>query len=323
MKKEIILYLFLICFVSCVSTKKKNFSATVKKQSLSSINKIDELKTTEDVIKFSKSIYSDFAKEKFGELQIKSNNVIVQELKNCDLYKSWNIQNWQKIDLNNDGKTELLFTAYWYSSYSQYAIIETASNNYKVFRLSNNMDYTCKIVKPITVNNKNELLVNSYKTDAESVSKEEIIHFTDTITYKFDSFIELKKKDVNYDVESIKYVCDRNFEIEIDKNHNAHYKCLNTLNVTYQKSNFYKGESTKKINLTYFNEVEKMLEYISVKDLSEEYTLDGYDFSTVWLEIKFKDGSIKKIKDYGYQGTYGLNAVYDKMTKIALEADWR
>lgn len=308
MKKSVIL--FLICFVSCVSAK--------------NANKIDNLKTTEDVVKFAKSINPDFAKENFGELQIKPTESIINALNNCDFYKTWNIQNWQKIDINNDGKTDLLFTAYWYSTYSQYAIIEAeSSNKYELFNLSNNIDYFCKIVKPIVVNNKNELLVNNYKTDVETISKGETIHFIDTLTYKFNSFIEINNKIVNYDIEHIKYIYGNNFEIDIDNNENAQYSCLDTLNISNIKGDFYKGESRKKINPIYFNEIKKMLEYIHVQDLPNEYTLDGYDFTTVWLEIKFKDGSIKKIKDYGYQGTYGLNAIYDKMKKIALEIDWK
>ncbi|RKR09937.1 hypothetical protein C8C83_1598 [Flavobacterium sp. 90] len=309
MKKSIILYLFIICFVSCVSAK--------------NTNKIDNLKTTEEVVKFAKSINPDFAKENFGELQIKPTESITNALNNCDLYKSWNIQNWQKIDLNNDGKTDLLFTGYWYSTYSQYAIVEVESGKYNLFNLSENLEYACKILKPIVVNHKNELLVNNYKTDDESISKRETIHYLDTLTYKFNAFIEINKKVVNYDIESIKFILDNNFEIEVYNNQNAHYNCLNTFNVSNLKGNFYKGESRKKIDVSYFNELGKMLEYINVKDLPNEYTLDGYDFPTVWLEIKFKDGSIKKIKDYGYQGTYGLNAIYDKIKKMALEIDWK
>ncbi|WP_264529284.1 hypothetical protein [Flavobacterium sp. N502540] len=309
MKKRIILYLFIICFVSCVSAK--------------NTNKIDNLETTEDVVKFAKSINPDFARENFGELQIKTNKSIITALNNCDLYKSWGIKNWQKIDVNNDGKTDLLFTAYWYSVYSQYAILESEFGDYELFNLSQNLDYACKVLKPIVINNKNELLVNNYKTDAETVSKGETIHFIDTLTYKFNSFIEINKKVVNYDIEHVKFILNNNFEIEIDNNKNAHYNCLDTLNASNRKGNFYKMESRKKIAPIYFDEIEKILEYICVKDLPDEYTLDGYDFPTVWLEIEFKDGSIKKIKDYGYQGTYGLNTIYDKMKKIALEIDWK
>lgn len=320
MKKTVIYYLFIICFIGYLANK--DSYATTKKEFAHTGNKIDGLKTTEEVIQFAEYINPDFARENFGRLQIKTTDSIIKELKNCNLYKSWDIKNWQKIDLNNDGRTDLLFTALHYSNYSQYAIINTESNKYEIFTLSDNIDYACKILKPIVVNNKNELLVNNYKTDAETISKEQTIHFTDTITYKFDSFIELSNKPANYDIESIKFTSDYNFEIEIDNNQNARYKCLNEFNVSNLKGDFYKGESDKKISPAYFNEIKKMMNYISIRDLSNEYTLDGYDFSTVRLEIRFKNGSVKKIQDYGYQGTYGLNAIYNKMTNIILETNW-
>lgn len=323
MKK--ILYIFIISqfLCNCVLGQKKNLNTTSKEDVLrGSMNKIDNLQTIEDVLKFAKTINPDFAHGNFGELQIKPTDLIIKELNNCDLYKIWNIQNWQKIDLNNDNKTDLIFTGYWYSTYYQFAIIESELSQYELFTLSNNIDYFCKIVKPIVVNNKNELLVNNYKTDPETISKRQIIHFKDTLTYKFNSFIEMNKKVINYDIEHIKFISDNNFEIEIDNNQNAHYTCLDTLNISNLKGHYYKGESRKKIDKVIFKEITELLEYINVQDLPNEYTLDGYDFPTVWLEIKFKNGSVKKIKDYGFQGTYGLNSIYNKMTNIALEIDW-
>jgi len=320
MEKSVIYYLFIICFISCLANMNSN--ATTKKDFVQKGNKIDSLKTTEEVIQFAKYINPDFARENFGRLHIKTTDSIIKELKNCDLYKSWDIKNWQKIDLNNDGRTDLIFTALHYSNYAQYAIINMELNKYKIFILSNNIDYACKILKPILINNKNELLVNNYKTDAETISKEQTIHFIDTLTYKFDSFIELSDKPANYDIESIKFISDYNFEIEIDNNQNAHYKCLDKFNVSNLKGDFYKEESNIKISPVYFNEIKKMMDYISIRDLSNEYILDGYDFPTVRLEIRFKNGSVKKIQDYGYQGTYGLKAIYDKMTNVVLETHW-
>ena len=63
--------------------------------------------------------------------------------------------------------------------------------------------------------------------------------------------------------------------------------------------------------------------YIRVKDLSNEYSINGYDFEEIYLKIKFHDGSFKEIKDYGFQGTFGLNSVYSKLIKIATETDWK
>jgi len=172
------------------------------------------------------------------------------------------------------------------------------------------------------VNRRNELLVNNYRLYSENLSKPLTIHLTDTLTYKFNSFIEINKKVVHYDIEYIKFILDKHFEIEIDSNYNANYICLDVWNVSNLQGNFYRGNSKKKIGQAAFTEIANLLEYINVKELSNNYILDGYDFDTVFIEIKFKNGDIKKITDYGYQGTYGLQAVYNKMKKLAQETEW-
>ncbi|RZJ52353.1 MAG: hypothetical protein EOO44_12055 [Flavobacterium sp.] len=321
MTKRLILYIGIISLVSCVGGKKKDLNAN-EPLPISVTNSIDNLKTTKDVIQFAKSVDPDFTKINPEELQIKETQLIFDEIQNCDMYKKWNIQNWQKIDLNNDGRSDLLFTACVNSIYYQYAIINKESEDYEVFKLTSDLDYYCKIVKPVIVNNKNQLLVYSYKTDIETVKKGLNIQFTDTLTYKFDSFIEHSNRKVSYEIQSVKYIWDHNFEISIDYNQNAYYKCLNSLNVSNLDGNFYKGISEKKIDPSYFNDIEKLLEYMHVKDLANEYAVEPYDSSTVWVEIKFKDGSVKKIKDYGSQGSYGLNAFYNKMTKLAQQIKW-
>jgi len=136
MKRVIYICVVSQIFFSCFAGKKNNSDISFNEIDIfKGKNKIDSLQTVEQVINFAKSINPDFARKNFGTLQIKSTELIVKELNNCNLYKNWDIPNWQKIDLNNDGKTDLLFTAYWYSSYRQYAILETGTDQYKLFVL--------------------------------------------------------------------------------------------------------------------------------------------------------------------------------------------
>ena len=48
-----------------------------------------------------------------------------------------------------------------------------------------------------------------------------------------------------------------------------------------------------------------------------------YNFDNEHIYILFKDGSVKKIKDYGLRGTYGLTALYNKLIKIGTETEWK
>lgn len=281
-------------------------------------NLIDNLTTTKEVVEFAKSIYPDFNGSNHGNLVIKSTDTIIKDISNCKLYESWGIKNWEKIDLNNDKKTDLLFTGFWYSNFSQYVIM-SEEKKYSFFIISDNIEYGCKILKPIIVNKKKQLLINNFKTNLE----EETVHYMDTITYKFNSFVELNDKIANYNIEKIKFTVDYNFEIEIDNKGNAYYKCLDEFNITHLKGNFYKGNSNKIISLSSFNELKELLNYIRVKELSDQYSINGYDFTSTRLKVTFEDGSIKEINDYGFQGTFGLKAAYEKLTQLAREINWR
>ncbi len=56
--------------------------------------------------------------------------------------------------------------------------------------------------------------------------------------------------------------------------------------------------------------------------MNDYYEVNYTDAPTVTLDIFFENGTVKKIKDYGLSGTYGLSAVYSKLTKLGTETEW-
>lgn len=326
MKKNIVYMLFILCLVSCFSFREKQsvIKSSIHETTIVIKNRIDDLKTTQEVIEFAKSIHPKFSRDGYGTLLIKEKNIILKDLNNCSLFKEWDVENWKKIDLNNDGRTDLLFTSYWYTSYSQYAIIAKNKNDFDLFLLSSDISNNCKCIKPIIIDNKNELMVNNFKTDGENINNEKATYFLDTLTYKYDSFIERDtRKKVDYDIDSIKFIITNRFELELDNRGTAIYKSLKNIDMNDRFTNMYRGKSSKVIPIEKLNDLKGLLEYIRVKDLSNEYSINGYDFDEIYLKIKFHDGSFKEIKDYGFQGTFGLNSVYSKLIKIATETDWK
>jgi hypothetical protein len=286
-------------------------------------NSIDDLKTTKEVVSFVKSLDLELNKKTFGQLQIKPTDTIAKDLPRCEVIKGWNIQNWEKTDVNNDGKTDLLFIAYWPYEYSQYAIVDLGNSNFEIMLISSELTY-CKLVKPIKIDKKTELLLYDYRTQIERTKKGSAIHYVDTLTYKFGSFIEKNtSKKQDYNIESIKFNVRQHFSLEIDHQGNAYYNCPEKIFMNRLYENNYVGKSNKKIPIEKYNELEQLLNYINVKGLLNTYEIDSSDYTTVILTIKFKDGSIKEITDYGADGSYGLNAVYSKLTKIAAETNWK
>jgi hypothetical protein len=47
------------------------------------------------------------------------------------------------------------------------------------------------------------------------------------------------------------------------------------------------------------------------------------DDQTAWLRIRFSDGTVKEIKDYGLKGTFGLRLIYSIFFDLRSNQDWK
>jgi hypothetical protein len=290
-------------------------------------NKIDELKTTKEVEDFIKFTNPDFAKERFknydyGTFRIESNDSIFSKIKCSKVFNINEINNWEKIDLNNDGLTDLLFISHYYG-YSQYAIIDKGKDSFQLIRLLDNFD-SCEFIKTIKVQNKNQIKIRKAVMrafgDIRSYSAED--SFTiDTLTYKFGTFIELNSKSqIKSDINSIEiktsgcYGICPSFELKIFENGNMEFNGL-----MYTKFN---GKAKSKLDLKKLTEIEELINYIEIKKLKDNYSVRWTDDQTINLKITFKDGTTKNIEDYGLRGTYGLKTLYEKLIEIGVKTEW-
>ena len=289
------------------------------KQALS--NKVDELKTDKEVSEFVKTMNPDFAKNKYARFEIKATDSIAKYL-NCNgIFKSWDIKNWEKADITNDGLTDLVFVAYW-SNYISYAFIDMGDNNFKLIQFSKNPFDPCQLVKPIRIGSKNYLKISRKTVVPDTVSKDRLrykdVLITDTLVFKFDNFIELSQlKNPDIEIESIElktgycYGSCPVFEIKLSKNGMANFT-----GIAYTTQ---KGESSKRLPRKYFKDVTDLATYIDVKKLNNNYSVLWTDDQTATLTLTFKDKSKKVIVDYGRQATFGLSAIYEKLMRIALQ----
>ncbi|MBS7787021.1 hypothetical protein KIH23_06905 [Flavobacterium sp. CYK-55] len=289
-------------------------------------NKIDELKTDKDVEDFIKIVAPEFVKKIWkdydrGNFRIVSTDTIYANLKCQKVFNKSEINNWEKVDINNDGLTDLLFIPHYYG-YSQYIIIDEGNNNFNLTRFIIDFDI-CEYVKPIKVNRENQLKIRKVnRLSFGTISSSEPYIAIDTLTYKFNSFIEFNSKKITQDrVKLIKVktsyclgLCP-SFELEI--NYDGHM-VFNGLGYT----NFI-GKSTSNAELKKIQEIEDLINYIDLKNLKDNYSVSWTDSQTIYLEIEFQDGFSKKITDYGLIGTYGLNSLYSKLIDIGTKTNWK
>ncbi|AQS93158.1 hypothetical protein BXQ17_03280 [Polaribacter sp. BM10] len=285
-----------------------------------SANQIDSLKSSKDVEEFAKKVYPKFTEFKWSEFKIISTEEIRAKISCKEGYDLLEMKNWEKVDITNDGKTDLILTAYWGTTLYSYAIVDRGNNNFKTYRLSKNVFGNCELFKPIKKDDLNYLKTYIKKQEEIGLMEYEELIIKDTLVFKFQEFVELNKNPTKYRIKEIEFQTSGCYGSCPVFNLKINYKGNAEFNVqAYIK---HKGKSENKIPVNLFNEIQELLEYIEVKKLKDNYSVAWTDDQTSYLTIRFNDNSTKKIRDYGMIGTFGLMAVYSKLTEIGKETEW-
>ena len=277
-------------------------------------NQIDSLNSSKDVEEFAKKIYPKFTEFKWSKFKIISTEKVKEKVSCKDEYDLLEMKNWEKIDITNDGLTDLILTAYWGTTLYSYAIVDKGNNNFKIYTLSKNVFNNCELFKPIKKNGLNCLKTYIKKREEIGLMEYEELIVKDTLVFKFQEFTELNINLTNYKIKEIEFQTSGCFgscpvfNIKINYKGNAEFN-----GQAYIK---HKGKSERKIPINLFNEIKELLEYIEVKQLKDNYSVAWTDDQTSFLTIRFNDNSTKKIRDYGMIGTFGLMAVYSKLIEI-------
>lgn len=281
-------------------------------------NKIDSLKTDDDVLAFLKEINPDFRSEKYNKIELRSTATLRQDL-NCDgIADQWQINNWEKADFNGDGLTDLVIMPYWYD-YGVYVVIDNGDGTYKFLTLSYNIYEKCELAKPIKLADQ-QLLLYYQKIQKRTSRGVRSFGQTDTLIYKYGGFVELNRHPSDYNIDSIEFrtsSCYGScpvFSIAMDKNGNAVYKA--------QVYNPKQGKFTATIKKENLDDITGLINYISANNLNDNFKVSWTDDQTCWLRIHFSDGSVKEIQDYGLKGTFGLRLVYSMFFDLRSNQDW-
>jgi hypothetical protein len=62
---------------------------------------------------------------------------------------------------------------------------------------------------------------------------------------------------------------------------------------------------------------------MNLKSLQDNYRVPWTDDQTSWLKIKFNDGSVKEIQDYGLRGSFGLRLLYNIFFDLRSSENWK
>lgn len=266
-------------------------------------NGIDKLKTIDDVDIFLKHLSKQNKKIDF-----------FSEVKK-DSTEKLSLQKFIKIDLNNDGFTDLVVNGTYL-----FVVIDDGKNQFNDYYIDNGPWALRKYVLADIDKTQEQpkIIIKNYRK-YQYVPPERTIY--DTIVFKFNGLVdytdhpELNKiKEISISTSLCFGPCPE-FDLKIDSAGMATY---NAKKYT-KKKGLFKGTVDKATLNNLFN----LTNYIRIRSLRDKYAVTWTDDQTIFLTITFIDGSTKNITDYGLIGTFGLANLYNKLYEVKNHTKWK
>ena len=259
-------------------------------------NKIDDLKTPEDVLKF---IKRNFDKQERFHIKIEKTNAI--DFK------------FMQLDINKDGLTDLLINGIYL-----YAIIDKGGQDDFEEQYIGGRHFNCQLLA-IDTTSKLPLFIVQKDNDYDNETDREIVFKPDTLINLYGGFIEYNPSPKPIQFEQIKIMTSRCFgtcpifEMTINKARKAilNAKEYNNLNGIYKS----------KVDETTFSNLVGLLSYLNLDSLKNSYAIGVTDNPSIDLVIE-ANNSVKKIHDYGLEGTFGLKRLYSILYKLKHTQNW-
>jgi hypothetical protein len=238
----------------------------------------------------SKNVDSDF------ELENLYGSERIRKLKNIPKPKV----RFYKLDFDNNGLTDLLVEGAFL-----FAIVDKGNSVYENLELNVGRIRRgfCK-VEELTSINGNVNLIISYPDKKDQLPDE--INSLHKFTYKFGGFIEqnLNVKPIN--IDSIEYSIN---SFTCVMNSSLISKDQQVRTYTYDKCKL-KETNTTVLEMSSINRIFDLLNYMDFSNLENSYRVNWMDARTSYITVYFNNGDVKKVMDYGRQGTHGLVLLY-------------
>lgn len=280
-------------------------------------NIVDGLKTDKDVENFIQSQSPALANARIAYKDFLYSDGIKQHIAD-----SLGVKLWQKVDFDNNGKTDLL--AYINSSGQQYlvAIIDEGAGSFSVHFISKWP--FADIYYPVIRKRDNLTMLILYKVCGYCHGKNEGLSGADSLVYKFGSFIEYVRPTFPYGMHKIEriqysttpcYSTCPVFEIDINANRKAQYHAI-----SYNDTS---GIFSGTVDTARYNKIVALLNYIDFPNLDDDYRVTWADDEACRLVITYDDGKVKNIYDYGEVGTHGLSTAYSLLYALRINQHWK
>ena len=306
--------LSLTIFLCTTCTSRKHYSP------------IDDLTTAQDIEAF---VHKLNPKNRHFRI----NQSMYFEHPNCrQIVQALNPKPWYKIDLDQNGYTDLLIHSLWDKTNYVVALMAFKQDQYKLKLLGNE---ACNCTRPIEKTKTplleffhfndslyqktwSEIMMTSreYNRSPKAISNLD----RDTLTYAFGDFIEynpqIKPKEItaiHFKTISCLGHCPI-FELNLKQDQTATYHAID--------DHLRKGHFKTRVNKNKFQEIMGLVQYMNVASLKNKYQKGSLQEPTSELTITFKNGKQKKIKDTSYEGTRSLGRLYNLLIDLRKNQQW-
>lgn len=232
-------------------------------------------------------------------------------------------KSFYKADFDNNGYTDLLAIGDYYD-FKIFVVMNYGHNSLKLNRLTRRSFQDCTFPKIL-----NDTLIRYYfiqQPNWSDTNQSATLQYKD-LTFKYGDFVEYNLQPKNYSIEKIEYQttmcfgsCPK-FYISILKDKSSTFKA-EAYNRELRNSKEIKGEFNTTLADTSFREIINLLNYIDFPNLKDNYAVGWTDDQTCTLTITYNNGQVKKIRDYGLIGTYGLDRLYQLLFDLRFNQNW-
>ncbi len=217
-----------------------------------------------------------------------------------------------KIDLNNDGLTDLIVNGYYL-----FAVVDDGKGRFKTEFIDRGAfyQYQYALADVYDRSGKPKVIVRKLPQHGEG----EIKSHYDTLVMGYNGFVEYNGIAEN-DIEEISLSTSGCFgecpifELTVGSDGTAVFNAI--------EYNDRKGKLQCEIDTASLGKLFRLANYIHPKRLADKYAVHWTDDQTATLTVTFKDGSIKIIKDYGMIGTFGLERLYNAIFRLTGSQKW-
>ena len=284
-------------------------------------NRVDDLKTDKDVAVFIAGLQKKLPGKDREDFMLKATASLKRSLTGCNFPINSTVRNWAKLDINKDGLTDLLVMGF-VNSFRPYLIIDRGEFDFEIIPIQYGFSpMECEFA---TIQKGKEDFIIFHRIEfawlpqshGNATEKDHV----DTLTYKFDALIENNDQKANLKIDSIIlettpcYGMCPIYTMRINADGNLFFKA--------QEYNKIKGNFKSKISNERFKEIMNVLNYIKINRVESRYRVPWTDDQTSTLTIKFTNGKVKVIEDYGMIGTFGLQKLYSLISDLRESQTW-